>query len=110
MINTGTAPTVPDLPGVAEAMVWTSETILQLERIPRRLLILGGGYVGCEFASMLAIFGSQVTMLQGPSQLLPREDPMSLPRWPTSLLTKESSCDSVHGPRLSIVILAAKSS
>jgi pyruvate/2-oxoglutarate dehydrogenase complex dihydrolipoamide dehydrogenase (E3) component len=75
VINTGTTPTVPDLPGVTEARVWTSETILQLERIPRRLLILGGGYVGCEFASMFSLFGSQVIMLQAPSQLLPREDP-----------------------------------
>jgi probable pyridine nucleotide-disulfide oxidoreductase len=75
VINTGTTPAVPDLPGVTDARVWTSETILQLERIPRRLLILGGGYVGCEFASMFALFGSHVIMLQGSSQLLPREDP-----------------------------------
>ena len=75
VINTGTTPAIPNLPGVTEASVWTSETILQLERLPRRLLIVGGGYVGCEFASMFALLGSQVIMLQGPSQLLPREDP-----------------------------------
>jgi probable pyridine nucleotide-disulfide oxidoreductase len=75
MINTGTTPTLPALPGVAESAVWTSETILQLERLPHRLLILGGGYVGCEFASMYALFGSQVIMLQSRSQLLNREDP-----------------------------------
>lgn len=75
VINTGTTPTLPDLPGVAESAVWTSETILQLERLPHRLLILGGGYVGCEFASMYALFGSQVIMLQSRSQLLNREDP-----------------------------------
>ncbi len=54
--------------------MWTSGTILELQRMPERLLILGGGYVGCEFASMFAIFGSHVTLLQGPDQLLPRED------------------------------------
>ena len=75
MINTGTTPAIPDRPGIAESRSWTSETILQLERLPHRLLILGGGYVGCEFASMYALFGSQVIMLQGRSQLLPREDP-----------------------------------
>jgi pyruvate/2-oxoglutarate dehydrogenase complex dihydrolipoamide dehydrogenase (E3) component len=75
VINTGTTPVIPDLPGTAESMVWTSETILQLERLPQRLVILGGGYVGCEFASMFALFGSQVILLQGPDQLLPREDP-----------------------------------
>jgi probable pyridine nucleotide-disulfide oxidoreductase len=75
VINTGTAPAIPDLPGITESRPWTSETILKLERLPSRLLILGGGYVGCEFASMYALFGSQVIMLQGRSQLLPREDP-----------------------------------
>jgi pyruvate/2-oxoglutarate dehydrogenase complex dihydrolipoamide dehydrogenase (E3) component len=75
VINTGTTPALPDLPGVAESAVWTSETILQLERLPHRLLILGGGYVGCEFASMYTLFGSQVIMLQSRSQLLHREDP-----------------------------------
>ena len=75
VINTGTTPAIPDLPGITESRPWTSETILQLERLPHRLLILGGGYVGCEFASMYALFGSQVIMLQGRSQLLPREDP-----------------------------------
>jgi probable pyridine nucleotide-disulfide oxidoreductase len=74
VINTGTTPALPDLPRVAESGAWTSETILELERLPSQLIILGGGYVGCEFASMYALFGSQVIMLQGRSQLLPRED------------------------------------
>ncbi|CAM5617340.1 dihydrolipoyl dehydrogenase family protein [Streptomyces hirsutus] len=74
VINTGTTPAVPDLPGLAGAQVWNSETILHLERLPETLLILGGGYVGCEFASMFAVFGTRVTLLQGRDQLLPRED------------------------------------
>jgi probable pyridine nucleotide-disulfide oxidoreductase len=74
VINTGTTPAIPDLPGITESRVWTSETILQLERLPQRLIVLGGGYVGCEYASMFALFGTQVTLLQGPDQLLPRED------------------------------------
>lgn len=75
VINTGTTPALPDVPGVAESAALTSETILQLERLPHRLLILGGGYVGCEFASMYALLGSKVIMVQGGSQLLRREDP-----------------------------------
>lgn len=74
VINTGTTPALPDLPGLADAEVWTTESILELERLPARLVILGGGYVGCEFASMLALLGVEVVVLQGPDQLLPRED------------------------------------
>ena len=75
VVNTGTAPALPDLPGVTEAGVLTSESILRLARVPDSLLVLGGGYVGCEFAAMFAAFGSRVTLLQGGPQLLPREDP-----------------------------------
>jgi probable pyridine nucleotide-disulfide oxidoreductase len=60
---------------IGQAAVWASETILQLNRLPTRLSILDGGYVGCEFASMFALFGTQVTLVQGRDQLLPREDP-----------------------------------
>jgi len=55
-----------------------------------QLIILGGGYVGCEFASMYALFDSQVIMLQGP-QLLPREDPDVATESPRFLLIKEST-------------------
>jgi pyruvate/2-oxoglutarate dehydrogenase complex dihydrolipoamide dehydrogenase (E3) component len=75
VINTGTTPARPELDGIAAARVWDSETILHLERLPETLLVLGGGYVGCEFASMFATFGARVTLLQGSGQLLPREDP-----------------------------------
>src|SRR3954471_22406672 len=59
VIDTGTTPALPDLPGLAQAAPWTSESILHLERLPGSILILGGGYVGCEFASMLAVFGTR---------------------------------------------------
>jgi probable pyridine nucleotide-disulfide oxidoreductase len=74
LINTGTTPATSSLPGAVEAEAWDSESILRLERLPASLTVLGG-YVGCEFASMFAAFGSQVTLLQGRDQLLPREDP-----------------------------------
>lgn len=75
VVNTGTVPALPDLDGLAEAGVWDSESILRLEELPSSLIVLGGGYVGCEFASMFAIFGSRVTLLQAGGQLLAREDP-----------------------------------
>jgi pyruvate/2-oxoglutarate dehydrogenase complex dihydrolipoamide dehydrogenase (E3) component len=75
VINTGTVPAVPPLAGLDDAEAWTSETILRLDRLPQTLVIVGGGYIGCEFASMFAIFGTRVTVLHAGDQLLPREDP-----------------------------------
>jgi pyruvate/2-oxoglutarate dehydrogenase complex dihydrolipoamide dehydrogenase (E3) component len=75
VINTGTVPAVPPLAGLDDAGAWTSETILRLDRLPQTLVIVGGGYIGCEFASMFAIFGTRVTVLHAGDQLLPREDP-----------------------------------
>ncbi|GGS49969.1 FAD-dependent oxidoreductase [Streptomyces griseoviridis] len=75
VINTGTVPHVPAVPGLAEAGVLSSETIQQLDRIPERLVVLGGGYVGLEFAQMFAAFGSRVTVLDRNLTLLPQEDP-----------------------------------
>jgi probable pyridine nucleotide-disulfide oxidoreductase len=75
LVDTGTTPAVPDLEGLAGAGAWNSEDLLRLERLPGSVIVLGGGYVGCEFASMLAVFGTRVTLVQRADQLLPREDP-----------------------------------
>jgi pyruvate/2-oxoglutarate dehydrogenase complex dihydrolipoamide dehydrogenase (E3) component len=75
VINTGTVPHLPAVPGLAEAGALNSETIQQLDRIPERLVVLGGGYVGLEFAQMFAAFGSRVTVLDRNLTLLPQEDP-----------------------------------
>ncbi|WUH88948.1 FAD-dependent oxidoreductase [Streptomyces sp. NBC_00433] len=74
VINTGTVPRIPDIPGLAEAGPLTSESLLRLERLPDRLVVLGAGHVGLEFAHMFAVFGSRVTVLQHGPRLLPRED------------------------------------
>jgi len=74
VINTGTEPAVPDLPGLDGVGAWTSETILRLERLPASLVVVGGGYVGCELASVFAVFGTRVTLVQSGDHLLPRED------------------------------------
>lgn len=75
VLATGAAPIVPPLPGVAEAGVLTSETVWDLDVLPARLLVLGGGPIGCELAQCFARLGSAVTLVQRNAQLLPREDP-----------------------------------
>jgi pyruvate/2-oxoglutarate dehydrogenase complex dihydrolipoamide dehydrogenase (E3) component len=74
VINTGTVPHIAAIPGLAEAKPLTSESIMDLRRIPKRLIVLGGGHVGLEFAHMFAAFGSQVTVLERGNHLLPHED------------------------------------
>ncbi|EFA22491.1 pyridine nucleotide-disulfide oxidoreductase [Bifidobacterium gallicum DSM 20093 = LMG 11596] len=74
-INTGAQAMLPPIAGLTETPgVYTSTRIMELEELPQRLVIIGGGYIGLEFASMFADFGSQVTVLQHSSRLLERED------------------------------------
>lgn len=74
VVNTGMVPSVPDLPGLRAAAPLTSTSILALAELPESIIILGGGYIGCEFASLLAIMGVAVTIIQRGEALLPRED------------------------------------
>lgn len=74
-INTGSAPFVPPISGLAEnPYVYTSETLLDLKERPERMVIIGGGYIGVEFASIYGDFGTKVTVVQDGSVFLPRED------------------------------------
>lgn len=73
-INTGARPFVPPIPGIDGERVHVSETLLDLRTLPKRLVIIGGGYIGMEFASLYANFGSQVTVVQNEETFLPRED------------------------------------
>ncbi|HVK09968.1 MAG TPA: mercuric reductase [Gemmataceae bacterium] len=73
-INTGTRPQLPAVEGLEAAGYLTNATALELSEIPPHLVILGGGYVGLEFAQMFRRFGSQVTVIQRAGQILPRED------------------------------------
>lgn len=75
IINTGGRPIIPSVPGAENnRFVFTSETMMENETLPLRLTIIGGGYIGLEFASMYARFGSKVTILQHSSVFLPKED------------------------------------
>ncbi|MFT2816264.1 dihydrolipoyl dehydrogenase family protein [Leifsonia sp. A12D58] len=74
VLNLGTEPLLPMIPGLADADVLTSNDLVRLDELPASLLILGGGYIGCEFADLLNTIGVAVTLIQGPDQLLPQED------------------------------------
>ncbi len=74
-INTGAETIVPPIDGIKEnPRVYTSTSIMELEELPERLVIVGGGYIGLEFASMYASFGSKVAVLEGYPELIGRED------------------------------------
>lgn len=73
-INTGCRPAIPDVPGLSGASPLDSTSIMELERLPDHLLILGGGYIGLEFGQMFRRFGSRVTIIERSGQLLSRED------------------------------------
>lgn len=73
-INTGGRPARPRIPGLAELPALDSTSIMELAEVPRHLLVLGGGYIGLEFAQMFRRFGSEVTVVQRTERLLARED------------------------------------
>ena len=74
LINTGTTPAIPPIEGLGDVAYWTSEDALRLTEIPDRLVILGGGVIGVEMASMMAAFGANVTLIEGGEHILARED------------------------------------
>jgi pyruvate/2-oxoglutarate dehydrogenase complex dihydrolipoamide dehydrogenase (E3) component len=74
-INTGARPNIPPIAGLDQVQYLTNETIMELLEVPKRLVVLGGGYIGLEFGQMFARFGSKVTIIQHSGQIVPREDP-----------------------------------
>ena len=74
IIASGARPRVPDLPGLGDIEVLTSDNLWQLESLPGRLVVLGGGPIGCELGQSFARLGSRVSLVEMGSQLLPRED------------------------------------
>jgi len=75
VIATGARAFVPPIPGLDETGYLTNESVFDLRELPTRLLVLGGGPIGCELAQAFARFGSQVTMVERMGQILGREDP-----------------------------------
>ncbi|MGH2800982.1 MAG: dihydrolipoyl dehydrogenase family protein [Thermoleophilaceae bacterium] len=75
IVATGSDPAVPDIPGLREAGYWTNREATNLHEIPASVVVLGGGPVGIELGQFLRRFGAEVTLVQRPDRLLPREDP-----------------------------------
>lgn len=74
-INTGARPRAPELPGLDEVDWLDSTSIMELDAVPQHLIVLGGGFIGLEFAQMFRRFGARVTVLERSERLAPDEDP-----------------------------------
>ena len=75
IISTGSRATIDPIPGLIDAQPLTHIEALELDTLPQHLAVLGGGYVGLEFAQAMRRFGSRVTILERSPRILPREDP-----------------------------------
>lgn len=74
-INTGATAVIPAIPGLENnPFVYTSEQLMDEIKLPKRLVLIGAGYIGVEFANLYSAFGSEVTILQDGDTFLPRED------------------------------------
>ena len=74
-IDTGSIPIIPDIEGIRDShYVYTSTSILNLKELPKKIVIIGGGYLGLEFASIYNNFGSEVTIIERENVILPSED------------------------------------
>lgn len=73
-INVGGRATIPPMPGVANTPYLTNSTLLDLDVLPRHLVIVGGGYIGLEFGQIFRRFGSEITIVEKSSRLIAHED------------------------------------
>ena len=74
IVATGSFPILPPIPGLDSELCVDSTGLLAQTEVPRRLVILGGGIIGCEFASIFRTFGSEVTVIEMLDRLIPQED------------------------------------
>jgi pyruvate/2-oxoglutarate dehydrogenase complex dihydrolipoamide dehydrogenase (E3) component len=77
VVATGSAATIPPVPGLAEASPWTNVEATTAKRVPERLFVLGGGVVGVEMAQAWSSLGSRVTLVHRDSRLIEREEPFA---------------------------------
>lgn len=90
VVATGAAPALPPVPGLAEVDPLTSDTVWDLRTDPGRLVVLGGGAIGCELGQGLARLGIDVSVVEGAERLLPSEDPAA-----SAALTRALAADGV---------------
>ncbi len=77
VLATGSAPAFPPVPGLEEAKPWTNREITVAKEVPARLLVLGGGVVGCEMAQAWSTLGARVTLVEPSGQVLGKEEPFA---------------------------------
>ncbi|RHW24346.1 NAD(P)/FAD-dependent oxidoreductase [Nocardioides immobilis] len=75
VLNVGTSPAVPPVPGLANTPYWTNRDVVQVKNLPDTMIVLGGGAIGCEIAQAFARFGVQVTILEVADRILGPEEP-----------------------------------
>lgn len=75
VINTGTEPAVPPIPGLADVPYWTNREAIEAATLPRSLAVLGGGAIGLELSQVFARFGVQVTVIEASNRVLAVEEP-----------------------------------
>ena len=73
-INVGGRAVVPEIPGIDDVPFLTNSSMMDIDQVPEHLIVVGGSYIGLEFAQMYRRFGSQVTVIEKFDKLLPRED------------------------------------
>ncbi|ACN13735.1 mercuric reductase (Hg(II) reductase) [Desulforapulum autotrophicum HRM2] len=111
VIATGARPMVPDIPGLSTVDYLTSDTVWQLTTLPRRLLVLGGGPIGCELSQAFARLGSTVTLVQRGPRILNREDPevselirQTFKHEGVQVLTDHSAREIIHTDQGSVLV------
>ena len=75
VLNTGGRPVVPDWPGIGDIPVLSNIEMMDMDRLPAHLVIVGGSYIGLEFAQMYRRFGARVTVVEAAPRIIAREDP-----------------------------------
>src|SRR5699024_12350666 len=75
VLNTGTAPAIPPVPGLDQVPYWTNRDAVRATTAPESMIVLGGGPIGAELAQAFARFGTQVTLVEMADRLLPGEEP-----------------------------------
>jgi dihydrolipoamide dehydrogenase len=102
IVATGSYPLRPPIPGIDSSRCVDSTGLLDQEQVPRRLVVLGGGIIGCEFASIFSRFGSEVTIIELLPKLIPQEDDEAAEELRKQLARRgiaihlESSCENVE--------------
>jgi pyruvate/2-oxoglutarate dehydrogenase complex dihydrolipoamide dehydrogenase (E3) component len=75
VINTGSAPSVPPIPGLAGTPYWTNHAAIEAKQVPESLTVLGGGAIGCELAQVFSRFGAAVTVVEAADRLMSMDEP-----------------------------------